>query len=98
MHKRKIIIVNRQDTTLLIIKNRIIIDLVQEFILQINQLSKQYNQINHVRLYKQMILPIKLLDYRERILLEAFIEQEKEIREKEILNFHKIELPNDIAK
>ena len=46
--------------------------LVVEFVKERKLNQQSYDEINHVRMYKQMILPTEIVRARRRKLIEAF--------------------------
>ena len=66
MITRKIKIVNNDSKSTQITQNEIIIDLAHHYIKQQKENRDTYNQINHVQLYKKILLSAELVRARER--------------------------------
>ena len=73
---RDLEIINRKGDLLKITVSKMILEMAEEYIKQNKKEAKHYDQINHMRLYKQMILPIELVDYTGRIVSEAYEKDE----------------------
>ena len=66
LHDRLIKVVNQEEYSNKITRNQTIMDLAHQYIIEKKLSNKELNQINMVRLWKRMYLPIKLLGSRGR--------------------------------
>ena len=72
MHKRQLTIINRTKPLPKIIQNITLIEIAREFMKEKELKEYCMDKINHVRLYKQMVLLVELVSGRGRKQTKAY--------------------------
>ena len=92
LNSRQIQLVNKFNEVK-ITTNKTIMQLVVEYIQQNKLKLEIFDQINYVRLYKKVILPVELIGSNGRIVTEYFKEIENKSMLKWVFNFPDVSKP-----
>ena len=90
MNDQNLEVVNLTSEMPLLMENKTIIEYAEQYIKEKNIDDAIFNQINHIRLYKEMIIPAELVRARGGERTNAYNELEKKSLLKQNLKFPKV--------
>ena len=77
MNERNLEVVNQTIDQPFLTNNKTIIEYAEQHIVKKELENSAYNRINYVQLYKEMIIPVELVEAKGRERIEAFTNIEK---------------------
>ena len=87
MNDQNLEVVNLISEIPFLIENKMIIEYAEQYIKEKNMDNTIFNQINHIRLYKEMIIPVELVRVRGRDRTKAYNKLEAKSILKQKVNF-----------